>query len=59
MKVAEPAVEDFPEVSSYRDSETAPLCPGTLLHMGSRAAVDQTLSRLARIGRLLRVCRGV
>ena len=39
--------------------EAAPLCPGALLHLGSRAAVDQALSRLARAGRLLRVCRGV
>ena len=39
--------------------EAAPLCPGALLHLGNRAAVDQTLSRLARAGRLLRVCRGV
>jgi len=39
--------------------EAAPLCPGALLHLGSRTAVDQALSRLARAGRLLRVCRGV
>ena len=39
--------------------EAAPICPGTLLHMGNRLAVDQALSRLARRGRLLRVCRGV
>ena len=39
--------------------EAAALCPGALLHLGSRAAVDQALSRLARAGRLLRVCRGV
>ena len=39
--------------------EGAPLCPGALLHLGSRAAVDQALSRLARRGRLLRVCQGV
>jgi len=39
--------------------EATPICPGTLLHMGNRAAVDQALSRLARRGRLLRVCRGV
>ena len=35
------------------------LCPSALLHFGSRAAVDQTLSRLARKGELLRVCQGV
>ena len=39
--------------------EAAPICPGTLLHLGNRAAVDQALSRLARRGKLLRVCRGV
>ena len=39
--------------------EAAPLYPGALLHLGSRAAVDQALSRLARAGRLLRACRGV
>ena len=39
--------------------EAAPICPGALLHLGNRAAVDQALSRLARRGRLLRVCRGV
>ena len=35
------------------------LCPSALLHLGSRAAVDQALSRLARKGELLRVCQGV
>ena len=35
------------------------LCPSALLHLGSRAAVDQALSRLARSGRLVRVCQGV
>ena len=39
--------------------ESAPLCPGTLLHLGNRAAVDQALSRLARSGRLMRICHGV
>ena len=39
--------------------EATPICPGALLHLGNRAAVDQALSRLARRGRLLRVCRGV
>ena len=39
--------------------EGAPLCPGSLSHIGSRAAVDQALARLARDGRLMRVCRGV
>ena len=35
------------------------LCPSALLHLGSRAAVDQALSRLARKGDLMRVCQGV
>ena len=39
--------------------EGALLCPGALLHLGSRAAVDQALSRLARKRELLRVCQGV
>ena len=40
-------------------SEGALLCPSALLHLGSRAAVDQALSRLARSGQLMRVCQGV
>ena len=32
------------------------LCPNALLHLGSRAAVDQALSRLAHGGRLISVC---
>ena len=39
--------------------EAAPLCPAALLHLGSRAAVDQALSRLARSGHLMRICQGV
>ncbi len=39
--------------------EGAPLCPSVLLHLGTRAAVDQALSRLARRGRLMRICQGV
>ena len=35
------------------------LCPSALLHLGNRAAIDQALSRLARSGRLIRVCPGV
>ena len=35
------------------------LCPSALLHLGSRPAVDQALSRLARKGELMRVCQGV
>ncbi len=39
--------------------EATPICPGTLLHLGRRAAVDQALARLARAGYLLRICQGV
>ena len=39
--------------------EGALLCPNALLHLGARAAIDQALSRLARRGRLLRVCQGM
>ena len=35
------------------------LCPSALLHLESRAAVDQALSRLSRKGDLMRVCRGI
>ena len=35
------------------------LCPRALLHLGSRAAVDQALSRLSRKGKLMRVCQGI
>lgn len=34
------------------------LSPKEFLHLGSRAAIDQTLSRLAREGKLFRVGRG-
>jgi len=34
------------------------LSPRTFLHLGSRAAVDQAFSRLAKAGKLLRVARG-
>jgi len=40
-------------------AEATPLCPPGLLHLGKRAAVDQALSRLARSGKLLRICQGV
>ena len=39
--------------------EATPICPTALLHLGQRAAVGQALSRLARSGRLMRVCQGV
>lgn len=40
-------------------AEATPICPAGLLHWGSRAAVDQALSRLARGGQLMRICQGV
>ena len=42
-----------------KSSEGTPLCPSALLHLGSRAAIDQALSRLARGGQLIRVCQGI
>ena len=38
--------------------EATPICPAALLHLGQRAAVGQALSRLARSGRLMRICDG-
>lgn len=39
--------------------EATPICPTALLHLGKRTAVNQALSRLARRGRLMRICQGV
>lgn len=39
--------------------EGTPICAKQLLHLGSRAAVDQALSRLVKRGHLLRISRGV
>jgi len=39
--------------------EATPICPPALLHLGKRAAANQALSRLARSGRLMRICQGV
>ena len=39
--------------------EATPICPAALLHLGQRAAVGQALSRLARSGRLMRICQMV
>ena len=39
--------------------EATPICPAALLHLGKRGAVNQALSRLARSGRLMRICQGV
>lgn len=40
-------------------SEGGVLSPKEFLHLGSRSAVDQAFSRLAKVGKLLRVARGV
>ena len=39
--------------------DAAPISAGALLHLGNRAAVDQSLSRLARARRLMRICHGI
>ena len=39
--------------------ESSLLHPKVLLHLGTRAAIDQALSRLAKKGRLMRVCHGI
>lgn len=39
--------------------ETVPVSAKGLLHLGSRAAVDQALSRMTRGGQLLRIGRGL
>lgn len=39
--------------------EGVPLAAKALLHLGTRAAVDQALSRLARRGSLMRATRGI
>ena len=48
-------------IMEYAESlpEGTPLCPAALLHLSNRAAIDQALSRLARSGKLLRICQGV
>ena len=40
-------------------SEGVPVAAKELLHLGTRVAVDQTLSRLVRRGSLMRVGRGL
>jgi hypothetical protein len=42
-----------------RETEGIPLTSKSLLHLGTRAAVDQALSRLAASNRLLRIGRGL
>lgn len=42
-----------------RVPEGTPIAAKSLLHLGSRAAVDQALSRLVKRGQLMRIGRGV
>ena len=39
--------------------EATPICPSALLHLGKGAATRQAMSRLARSGKLMRLCYGV
>jgi hypothetical protein len=56
MKTALP--EQILSYASQR-SEGSPLAAKELLHLGTRVAVDQSLSRLTRRGELMRVGRGL
>lgn len=56
MKTALP--EQILSYASQR-SEGSPVAAKELLHLGSRVAVDQSLSRLTRRGELMRVGRGL
>ena len=49
------------QIMSYAATlpEGALLHPKVLLHLGTRAAIDQALSRLAKKGKLMRVCHGI
>jgi hypothetical protein len=49
------------QILAYAESqpEGAPLAAKGLLHLANRAAIDQTLSRLARSGEMMRFGRGV
>jgi hypothetical protein len=43
---------------AFSRPEGGVLSPKEFLHLGSRSAVDQAFSRLAKVGKLLRVARG-
>jgi hypothetical protein len=58
MNAAMPTLTEKVLAHAARVAEGTPLAAKELLHLGNRAAVDQTLSRLARRGDLLRVGRG-
>ncbi len=53
MKSAPTLASQILEYAAQRTAET-PFCAKELLHLGTRAAVDQALSRLFRAGKLLR-----
>lgn len=55
-------MRSLPKLIMEHTSETSEgtlLCPNAMLHLGNRSAVDQALSRLARNGRLIRICQGM
>ena len=49
------------QIMEYAEAlpEGSPLCPNDFLHLGSRPAVYQALSRLTRQDRLMRIFQGV
>lgn len=56
------ALKSLPErIMEHAESmpEATPICPGALLHLGKRSAVNQALSRLARSDQLMRIYQGV
>ena len=55
-------MQNLPQrIMQYAESRTeaTPLCPAGLLHLGRRESVVRALSRLARSGKLMRICHGV
>lgn len=55
-------MRSLPKLIMEHASETSEgtlMCPNAMLHLGNRSAVDQALSRLARNGRLIRICQGM
>lgn len=58
MKLSQNVASKILEHSVKLAAET-PFCAKELLHLGSRAAIDQALSRLVRSGKLLRTGRGL
>ena len=49
------------QIMAYADAlpESTPVHPKALLYLGSRAAIDQSLSPLARKTKLMRICHGI